>query len=186
MLFSPSSLITHINVSLYDTIYCTTPFYSVQLTMDDVSSKTCLIKTWTSKTSFGLLRPYIQDVLNEVAGDVLPLVVEAPLLWFQSSSSSRLPDPCHYLRPSVILWDPISQWTVQNGIVNCPECDLPDICLRPVHWQDGQNERNANTTCYGKNSVKYLAAITWNKISDTLRSLSSLSVFKKAVRQLRF
>ena len=42
-----------------------------------------------------------------------------------------------------------------------------------------------NRTCYGKNSVnrvKYLAAITWKKISDTLRSLSSLSVFKKAVR----
>ena len=29
-----------------------------------------------------------------------------------------------------------------------------------------------NTTRYGKNSVKYLAAITWYKISDTLRSLS--------------
>ena len=43
-----------------------------------------------------------------------------------------------------------------------------------------------NTTRYGKNSAKYLAAITWNKIFDTLRSLSSLSVFKKAVRQLRF
>ena len=43
-----------------------------------------------------------------------------------------------------------------------------------------------NTTRYGKNSVKYLAAITWNKISDTLTSLSTLSAFKKAVRQLRF
>ena len=43
-----------------------------------------------------------------------------------------------------------------------------------------------NTTRYGKNSVKYLAAITWNKISDTLRFLSTLSAFKKAVRQLRF
>ena len=37
-----------------------------------------------------------------------------------------------------------------------------------------------NTTCYDKNSVKYLAAITSNKISDTLRSLT-LSAFKKAV-----
>ena len=37
-----------------------------------------------------------------------------------------------------------------------------------------------NTTCFDKNSVKYLAAITWNKISDTLRSLT-LSAFKKAV-----
>ena len=43
-----------------------------------------------------------------------------------------------------------------------------------------------NTTRYGKNSVKYFAATTWNKISDTLRSLSTLSAFKKAVRQLRF
>ena len=43
-----------------------------------------------------------------------------------------------------------------------------------------------NTTCYGKNSLKYLAAITWNKISDTLRSQSTLSAFKKAVSQLRF
>ena len=37
-----------------------------------------------------------------------------------------------------------------------------------------------NATCYGKISVKYLAAITWNKISDTLRSLSTLP----AVREL--
>jgi len=35
-----------------------------------------------------------------------------------------------------------------------------------------------NTTCYGNNSVKYLAAITWNKISDTLRSLTTLSAFR--------
>ena len=33
---------------------------------------------------------------------------------------------------------------------------------------------------------KYLAAITWNKISDTLRSLIILSAFNKEVRQLRF
>ena len=38
------------------------------------------------------------------------------------------------------------------------------------------------TTRYGKN----LAAITWNKISDTLRFLSTLSAFKKAVRQQKF
>ena len=43
-----------------------------------------------------------------------------------------------------------------------------------------------NTTRYGKNSVKYLAAITWKKISDTLRSLTTLPGFKKEVRQLRF
>ena len=43
-----------------------------------------------------------------------------------------------------------------------------------------------NKTHYSKNSVKYLAAITWNKISDTLRSISILSAFKRAIRQLRF
>ena len=41
-----------------------------------------------------------------------------------------------------------------------------------------------NTTRYGKNSVKYLAAITWNKISDTLRSLSTLSASKIACSRL--
>ena len=39
-------------------------------------------------------------------------------------------------------------------------------------------------TRYGKNSVKYLAAITWNKISDTLRSLSTLSASKIAFSRL--
>ena len=33
-----------------------------------------------------------------------------------------------------------------------------------------------NATRYRKNSVKYLAAITWNKISDTLRSLHIVSL----------
>ena len=50
ILFSPSSLIIHINVSLYDTIYCTTLFYSVQLTMDDGSSETCLV--WLNNMNF--------------------------------------------------------------------------------------------------------------------------------------
>ena len=43
-----------------------------------------------------------------------------------------------------------------------------------------------NTTRKGKNSIKYLAAITWNKISDNLRSLNTLSAFIKAVCGLRF
>ena len=50
ILFSPSSLIFHINVSLYDTIYCTTSFDSVQLTMDDGSSETCL--DWLNNMHF--------------------------------------------------------------------------------------------------------------------------------------
>ena len=50
ILFSPSSLIIHINISLYDTIYCTSSFYSIQLTMDDVSSETCL--DWLNNMNF--------------------------------------------------------------------------------------------------------------------------------------
>ena len=39
ILFSSSSLIIHVNISLCDTTYCTTSFYFVQLTMDDGSSE---------------------------------------------------------------------------------------------------------------------------------------------------
>ena len=41
-----------------------------------------------------------------------------------------------------------------------------------------------DTTRYGKNLVKYLTAITWNKISDTLRSLHTLSASKIACSRL--
>ena len=44
ILLSPLSLIIHINVSLCDTIYCTTSLHFVQLTMDDGSSETCLVE----------------------------------------------------------------------------------------------------------------------------------------------
>ena len=37
-------------------------------------------------------------------------------------------------------------------------------------------EPKPNTTRYGKNSVKYLAAITWNKISDTLRTVPTIVI----------
>ena len=43
-----------------------------------------------------------------------------------------------------------------------------------------------NRTRYGKNSVKYLAAFTWNKISDTLRSLTTMSAFKKGSQRAKF
>ena len=44
------------------------------------------------------------------------------------------------------------------------------------------------STCIGGRSTWRVLGgyITWNKISDTPRSLSTLSAFKKAVRQLRF
>ena len=43
---------------------------------------------------------------------------------------------------------------------------------------------SSTETQYDSLSIKYLAAITWNKISNTLRSLSTLSAFNKAIRQL--
>ena len=61
ILFSPSSLIIHINVSLYDTIYCTTSFYSVQLTMDDGSSETCL--DWLNNMNFKNIVWFIKAIL---------------------------------------------------------------------------------------------------------------------------
>ena len=53
----------------------------------------------------------------------------------------------------------------------------------------GVNKRQLtkpNTTRYGRKSVKYLWAITWNKVPDTLRSLNTSLAFEKAIRQLRF
>ncbi|KAJ7373400.1 hypothetical protein OS493_012993 [Desmophyllum pertusum] len=100
---------------------------------------------------------YIQDVLNEVTGDVPPFIVQPPPLWFRSNLN-RLPDPYHYLRPTLLLWDPVSQRTLQNGLVTCPRCDVADICLRPAHWKDGRNERNAPRLLFARNGVTYLVS----------------------------
>ena len=64
---------------------------------------------------------YIQDVLKEVAGAIPPFTVEPPPLWFrssfQSSLNSNLPDTYHYLRTTLILWDPVSQQTLLRAFV---------------------------------------------------------------------
>ena len=78
---------------------------------------------------------------------------------------------------------------VFKTINNCPPEYLRDqFWLRDnIKTLRGVNKLQVpkpNTTRYGKNSVKHLAAITWNKISDNLKSLSTLSA--KVVRQLRF
>ena len=69
-----------------------------------------------------------------------------------------------------------------NNNERCGVCVSQIICAAFMCLQVPKPK----TTRYGKNSVKYLAAITWNKISDTLRFLSTLSAFKKAVRQQKF
>lgn len=42
---------------------------------------------------------YIQDVLNKVAADVPPIIVEPPPVWFRSGLGF-IQDPYHYLRPT--------------------------------------------------------------------------------------
>ena len=105
---------------------------------------------------------YIQDVLKEVAGAIPPFTVEPPPLWFrssfQSSLNSNLPDPYHYLRPTLILWDPVSQRTLQNGLVICRRCDVAGICLRPTQWKDGRNERNVPRLLFARNGITYLVS----------------------------
>lgn len=101
---------------------------------------------------------YIQDVLNKVAADVPPIIVEPLPVWFRLGLSSCLQDPYHFLRPTLILWDPVSQRTLQNGIFHCPRCDVADVCLRPAHWKDGQNEKNAPRLLFARNGVTYLVS----------------------------
>ena len=60
ILFSPSSLIIQINVSLYDAIYSTTSFYSVQLTMDNGSSETCL--DWFNNMNFKNFVSFVEAI----------------------------------------------------------------------------------------------------------------------------
>ena len=100
---------------------------------------------------------YIQDVLNKVAADVPPIIVEPPPVWFRSGLGF-IQDPYHYLRPTLILWDPVSHRTLQNGIFHCPRCDVADVCLRPAHWKDGGNERNAPRLLFTRNGVTYLVS----------------------------
>ena len=99
------------------------------------------------------------------------------------------PDFCDFLEKRKI--SSLHQHHQQEHFVTtCVSPTIPSRNLK-ISSQGGQNSQNQVShwklkISDGKNSVKYLAAITWNKISDILRSLTSLSVFKKAVRQLRF
>ena len=52
---------------------------------------------------------YKQEVVNQYSTGVPPFVVEPPPLWFRLCSSQRAPDPFHFIRPRLILWDPICQ-----------------------------------------------------------------------------
>ena len=57
---------------------------------------------------------YKQEVVNQYSTGVPPFVVEPPPLWFRLCSSQRAPDPFHFIRPRLILWDPICQRTLNS------------------------------------------------------------------------
>ena len=76
--------------------------------------------------------------------------------------------PCHYERRG--------KETVTQLINNYPPEYLRDVFrlrdnIKNLRGVNKLQVPKPNTTRYGKNSVKYLVAIAWNKISDTLRSL---------------
>ena len=83
-------------------------------------------------------------------------MVEPPPLWFRSSPSPL--DPFHFLRPRLILWDPISQRTLSGGIIACPRCCDDETFLRPAHWKDGRNGHNAPRLLFTGGGVTYLVS----------------------------
>ena len=67
---------------------------------------------------------------------------------------------------------------VFKTINNCPPEYLRDLFrlkdnIKNLRGVNKLQVPKPSTTRYGKNSVKYLATITWNKISDALRSLGA-------------
>ena len=117
---------------------------------------------------------------------------ERTLRYLYSDESSQTSTLCHRIGYSLV------DRRIQNLLIivfktihNYPPEYLRDLFrlrdnIKNLRGVNKLQVPKPNTTRYGKNSLKYLAAITWNEISDTLRSLSTLSAFKKAVSRLRF
>ena len=85
-------------------------------------------------------------------------MVEPPPLWFRLCSSQRAPDPFHFIRPRLILWDPICQRSLSGGIVRCPRCSGDEIFLRPTHWKAGRNDYNSPRLLFTGRGVTYLVS----------------------------
>ena len=125
-------------------------------------------------------------------GQKMDRLHEQALHHLYSEESSQTSTPFYPI--GYILVD----WHIQNLLItvfktirNYPPEHLRDLFklidnIKNLRGVNKLQVLKSITTRYGKNSIKYLAAVIWNKISDTLRSLSTLSAFKKAVRQLRF
>lgn len=97
---------------------------------------------------------YIPEVVNQHSSGVPPFVVDLPPLWFRSSPSPS--DPFHFLRPRLILWDPICQRTFSGGTIAIPLCCDDETFLRPAHWKDGRNGHNAPRLCLQEEEL-----LTW-------------------------
>ena len=113
-------------------------------------------------------------------------------IYLYSEESSQTSTPFYRIGYSLV------DWRIQNLLIivfktisNYPPEHLRDLFklidnIKNLRSVNKLQVLKSNTTHNGKNSVKYLAAVTWNKISDTWRSLSTLSAFKKAVHRPRF
>ena len=125
-------------------------------------------------------------------GQKMDRLHEQALHYLYSEESSQTSTPFYRIGYNLV------DWHIQNLLIivfktirNYPPEHLRDLFklidnIKNLRDVNKLQVLKSNTTRYGKNSIKYLAAVIWNKISDTLRSLSTLSAFKKAVRQLRF
>ena len=125
-------------------------------------------------------------------GQKMDRLHEQALHYLYSEESSQTSTPFYRIGYSLV------DWHIQNLLIivfktirNYPPEHLRDLFklidnIKNLRGVNKLQVLKSNTTRYGKNSIKYLAAVIWNKISDTLRSLSTLSAFKKAVHRPRF
>jgi hypothetical protein len=99
---------------------------------------------------------YIQRTLERLSAEgKFPIVVDPPHLW-QLGISARTapPNPDDYFRPKLIIWDPLTQRTINEGQLKCPriECVSSSMnLLRPVRWKNGANSGNVPRTLFDCN-----------------------------------
>jgi len=125
-------------------------------------------------------------------GKTLDRLHKRALRYLYSDESSQTSSPCDSIGYS------LEDRRIQNLLIivcksinNYPPEYLRDLFrlrdnIKNLRGVNKLQVPKPNMTRYVKNSVRFLAATTWNKISDTLRSLTILSAFRKAVRELRF
>ncbi|KAL9976578.1 hypothetical protein ACROYT_G013899 [Oculina patagonica] len=106
-----------------------------------------------------------------------------------SSDYSSLANHIGYTQEDCRIQDMlIIVFKAMNG--SAPEYLRNLFCIRDnVKNLRGMNKMvipKVNTTTFGLKSARYTAVKVWNSIPDTMRTLTSIKAFKKAVRQLTF